>query len=78
MPKGSVVAKTVGQNVYYYLKYRNGKKVFTDYLGKEVIELFKQYDITDYVLPCYEALHTTGADYIVEDMDLFIEAHQPV
>ena len=45
--------------------------------GKQVIELFKQYDITDYVLSCYEALHTTGTNYIVEDIDLFIEARQP-
>ena len=46
--------------------------------GKQVIKLFKQYDITDYVLSCYEALHTTGTNYIVEDIDLFIEARQPV
>jgi hypothetical protein len=42
--------------------------------GKQVIELFKRYDITEYVLSCYEALHTTGTNYIVEDIDLFIEA----
>ena len=46
--------------------------------GKQVIELFKQYDIMDYVLSCYEALHATGTNYIVEDIDLFIEARQPV
>ena len=34
LPKGSVTAKAVGHNVYYYLKYRAGKKVVTDYLGK--------------------------------------------
>ena len=34
--------------------------------GKQVIELFKRYDITDYVLSCYEALHTTGTNYIAE------------
>jgi len=44
--------------------------------GKQVMELFKQYGITDYVLSCYEALHTTGTNYIVEDIDLFIEARQ--
>ena len=27
---------------------------------------------------CYEALHTTGTNSIVEDIDLFIEARQPV
>jgi hypothetical protein len=44
--------------------------------GKQVMELFKQYDVTDYVLSCYEALHTTGTNYIVEDIDLFIQARQ--
>jgi hypothetical protein len=46
--------------------------------GSQVMELFKRYDITDYVMSCYEALHTTGTNYIVEDIDLFIEARQPV
>ena len=46
--------------------------------GKQVIELFKRYGVMDYVLSCYEALHTTGTNYIVEDIDLFIEARQPV
>ena len=35
LPKGSVVEKVVGQNVYFYLKYRDGKKTVTDYLGKD-------------------------------------------
>ncbi len=34
LPKGSITAKIVGTKTYYYLKYREGKKVFTDYLGK--------------------------------------------
>ena len=45
--------------------------------GKQAIELFKRYGVSDYVLSCYEALHTTGTNYIVEDIDLFIEARQP-
>ncbi len=35
LPKGSIMAKNVGKNTYYYLKYRDGKKVFTDYIGKD-------------------------------------------
>ncbi len=35
LPKGAVVEKKAGKNVYYYLKYRDGKRVVTDYLGKE-------------------------------------------
>ena len=45
--------------------------------GKQVMGLFKQYGVNDYILSCYEALHTTGRQYIVEDIDLFIEARQP-
>jgi hypothetical protein len=35
LPKGSVTTKTIGNNTYYYLKHRDGKKVLTDYLGKD-------------------------------------------
>lgn len=35
LPKGSITIKNVGKNTYYYIKYRKGKKVFTDYLGKD-------------------------------------------
>lgn len=35
LPRGSITVKNVGTNTYYYLKYRNGKKVITDYLGKD-------------------------------------------
>jgi hypothetical protein len=44
--------------------------------GKQVVNLFKQYGVTDYIISCYEALHTTGYQYIIEDIDLFIKARQ--
>ena len=59
--------------VYCLEMYRAAKKM----TGKQTIELFKQYGISDYVISCYEALHTTGTNYIIEDIDLFIEARQP-
>ncbi|MCL2813465.1 MAG: DUF3791 domain-containing protein [Oscillospiraceae bacterium] len=46
--------------------------------GKQVIELFKRYDVINYILSCYEALHTTGANYIIEDINLFVEARQAI
>lgn len=30
LPKGSITVKKIGINTYYYLKYREGNKVFTD------------------------------------------------
>ena len=52
--------------------YKTAKKL----TGKQVMVLFQRYGITEYVLVCYEALHTTGTNYIIEDIDLFIQARQ--
>lgn len=35
LPKGNVSIKKIGNNEYYYLKYRNDKKIVTDYIGKD-------------------------------------------
>lgn len=45
--------------------------------GKQLDELFQKYRVWDYLYACYEALHTTGTNYIIEDIDLYIEARQP-
>ena len=52
-------------------------KAVKNITGKEVSELFSRYRVWDYIYSCFEALHTTGANYIVEDIDLYIEARQP-
>jgi len=62
-----------GKFLIYCLEIYKAAKNMT---GKQVIDVFKQYGITGYVLSCYDALHTTGAHYIVEDIDLFIEARR--
>lgn len=41
--------------------------------GKQVAELFTRYGVWDYVYSCFEALHTTGINYIIQDIDAFIE-----
>ena len=53
--------------------YKNAKHL----TGKQVAELFIRYNVWEYVYSCYEALHTTEANYIVEDIDLYIEARKP-
>lgn len=37
--------------------------------GKQVMQLFNQNGINEYLLNCYEALHTTGPEYIIEDIN---------
>jgi len=41
--------------------------------GKEAITLFKQYNIIDYIVSCYGALHTMGGLAIAGDIDSLIE-----
>ena len=63
-----------GQFLIYCVEtYKNAKHL----TGKQVAALFNRYDVWDDVYSCYEALHTTGANYIVEDIDLYIEARKP-
>ncbi len=52
--------------------YKTAKKL----TGKQVMDLFRKYGISEYIISCFEALHTTGANYIIEDIDLYIKARQ--
>ncbi len=58
--------------IYCIEQYKAAKSM----TGKQVMELFSRYRVSDYIYACFEALHTTGANYIVEDIDLYIEARQ--
>ena len=55
-------------------KYRTAKNL----TGKEVMKLFRQYKVCEYVVSCFEALHTTGTNYIIEDIVLYIESRRAV
>jgi len=44
--------------------------------GKDTLSLFRQYDVLDYLNSFYDVLHTFGDKYIVQDIDLFIEARK--
>ncbi|MDR0312296.1 MAG: DUF3791 domain-containing protein [Treponema sp.] len=41
--------------------------------GRQVMDLFCQYEISDYIVDCYGALHTTGPEYIINDIAGLIE-----
>lgn len=40
------------------------------------MRLFKKYGVLDYLGVCYDVLHTTGRQYIVEDIDIFIDTRK--
>jgi len=59
--------------VFCIEEYRSAEKL----TGKAAIELFNRYRVIDYIRSYYEALHTTGRQYIVDDINLYIKARQP-
>ena len=38
LPKGTISEKRAGQSAYFYLKYRDGKKVISQYIPKKDVE----------------------------------------
>ena len=54
-------------------QYRRAKQLS----GRQLSDLFDKYRVWNYLYDCYEALHTTGTGYIIEDIDLYIDARKP-
>jgi len=44
--------------------------------GKEVINIFNKYNVIDYIKSFYDVLHSTGQEYIVDDIDKYINSRQ--
>lgn len=40
------------------------------------MQLFEKYNVCEYIMSCYGALNTTGENYIINDIDLYIKARQ--
>lgn len=54
--------------IYCTEQYKTAKNL----TGKQVSELFSEYNVWEYIYSCFEALHTTGAGYIVNDIDCIL------
>ena len=50
-------------------QYKNYKHM----AGREVVDLFDQYHITDYLYNHYDVLHTQGAQWLLEEIEEIIE-----
>jgi len=44
--------------------------------GKQALALFEQSGAREYILACYEALHTVGKQYLMQDIDGYIRERQ--
>lgn len=66
------MSETLEFKAFCFEAYRADKKL----TGKETMSIFKKYGILEYLDTCFNVLHTTGRNYIIEDIDLFISSHK--
>ncbi len=53
-------------------------KVHKSMTGKQVVELFTRYGVFDYLREFYDVLHTTGHNYINNDIDIYLKSRNAV
>ncbi len=66
------MTKTLEFKAFCFEAYKADKKM----TGRQTMELFKKYDVLSYLEKCYNVLHATGREYIIEDIDAFINARK--
>ncbi len=44
--------------------------------GRETVQLFFQYGVLEYLQSFYDVLHTAGAAYLIEEIDLYLKSRQ--
>ena len=49
-------------------------KVHRNLSGKQVFKLFEDYGVFAYINEFYDVLHTTGHNYINNNIDMYIES----
>ena len=42
--------------------------------GKDTVRLFTAYGVFDYIREFYDVLHTTGENYINNDIDIYLKS----
>jgi hypothetical protein len=66
------MSETLAFKVFCFEAYKAEKRI----TGREAMNLFKKYGVLDYLDACFDVLHTTGRAYIIEDIDIFINARK--
>ncbi|MBR6207213.1 MAG: DUF3791 domain-containing protein [Oscillospiraceae bacterium] len=49
-------------------------KIHRSLTGRQAADLFRQYGVFDYLREFYDVLHTTGYQYINQDIDIYLKA----
>lgn len=65
-----MVSKEMAFTVFCLENY----KIHRNLNGQEVSSLFEQYGVFDYIREFYDVLHTTGYNYINNDIDIYLKS----
>lgn len=66
------MSKTLDFKVFCFEAYRAEKKM----TGREAMQLFQEYGVLNYLEKFYDVLHTTGRQYMIEEIDEFIDVRK--
>ena len=64
------MSKELAFTIFCLESYKNHRKIS----GKDVAKLFREYGVYDYINEFYDILHTTGHNYINNDIDIYIKS----
>ena len=53
-------------------------KVYKSLTGKQTVYLFERYGVFAYLREFYDVLHTTGHNYINNDIDIYLKARKAI
>lgn len=66
------MSKTLEFKSFCFEAYRSHHKL----TGRETMQLFKKYGVLNYLNDCYGVLHTTDRNYLIEDIDIYINVRK--
>lgn len=53
-------------------------KVYKGMTGKQTAEIFRRYGVFEYLHEFYDVLHTTGYQYINNDIDIYLKSRNAI
>ncbi len=62
--------KTMDFTVFCLESYKKAHGI----TGYEALKVFEKYKVFDYIKSFYDVLHSTGQEYIAEDIDIYIKS----
>ena len=64
----------MGNKISFTVFCLENYKNYRSLSGKQAQELFAQYGVFDYIREFFDVLHTTGVQYLMNDIDIYLRS----